>query len=104
MSLPALSTDDQNSFSATGLSVESFRSVVSGGINRRGFHIADEESLRVLWAGAGIGSTEKLQRVHAFATEHGWEVATKNNVTTVLFQAAGRRAILPGMWRLCGMN
>ena len=89
---------------ASVTSVETFASMVARGIHRRGFHIADAESLDALWEGLGFSPTEKLQRVHSFASDHGWEVASKDKVSTVLFQPAGRRAILPGMWRLCGMN
>jgi hypothetical protein len=84
--------------------LKNFVSMVKGGIQRRGFHIADEESLTALWADEAISAIEKLQRVHAFASENGWEVAAKNRVTIALFQPTGRRSILPGMWRLCGMN
>lgn len=84
--------------------LKTFASTVKGGIKRRGFHIADEESLSALWADEAISAIEKLQRVHSFATENGWEVAAKNHVTIALFQPTGRRSILPGMWRLCGMN
>ena len=84
--------------------LKTFASNVKGGIKRRGVHIADEESLSALWADEAISAIEKLQRVHSFATENGWEVAAKNHVTIALFQPTGRRSILPGMWRLCGMN
>ena len=102
-SLSAVAPDSE-AMVASPSPVENFALVVASGIHRRGFYIADEESLNALWEGLGITPTEKLQRVHSFASEHGWEVASKDKVCTVLFQPAGRRLILPGMWRLCGIN
>ena len=103
--LPIVSADfASESGQASHPALEDFTSLISGGIERRGFHIADADSLNALWSEDGITATEKLQRVHSFASAHGWEVAAKNKVTTVLFQPTGRRSVLPGMWRLCGMN
>ncbi len=75
-------------------------SLIADGIERRGFHIADAQSLEVLWPAPDVGPIEKLRLVHLFAAAHGWEVAAKNYVNAALFQRSGRRSITPEMWRL----
>jgi len=102
--LPTPPLPETASASCAPISPAELSAIVSAGISQRGFHICDGVELEGLWAAERLSPTEKLQRLHGFATENGWEVAAKDRVSSVLFQGIGRRAVLPGMWRLCGLK
>lgn len=76
--------------------------IIRAGIEERGYYVASGERLDLLWAGEPLSSTEKLMRLHTFATERGWHATGRSECQTALFQSELQGPVSAASWRLDG--
>ena len=75
---------------------------VEAGIRARGYHVVSRYELDALAPAGNSNGAEFLRWLHQFATEPGWEAASRRGMAQVLFQCLGQRRLVPGIWRLQG--
>jgi len=76
--------------------------IISRGIDARGFHVASDQELALLWAGEALSPTEKLMRLHTFSTGHGWRATGRAECRSALFQSEKQGPVSAASWRLDG--